>query len=98
MGFIDTSIGPGTWIAIATAAGIILFAWMFKSPADNLKNGFEGLRKSISIPATSFSNTNVNASGASATNKITELEKLSRLKENGSITEEEFQQLKLKLM
>ena len=99
MGFVDAGIGAGMWIAIAAALGVVLFAWLFKSPADNLKSGFEGLKKSISIPATSsFSAPDENTGNISATNKINRLEKLSKLKENGSITEEEFQQFKSKLV
>ena len=56
VGFVDAGIGYGMWIAMASAAGVVLFAWMYKSPADNLKSGFEGLKKSISIPSTSVSN------------------------------------------
>ena len=63
IGFVDAGIGFGMWIAIASAAGIVLFAWMFKSPADNLKSGFEGLKKSISIPATSVPKPEVNDGG-----------------------------------
>jgi hypothetical protein len=95
MGFVDAGIGFGLWIAIAAAAGIVLFAWVFKSPADNLKSGFEGLKKSISIPATSISKPDIHAE-APGSDKIIDLEKLNRLKANGSITEEEFELLKSK--
>jgi hypothetical protein len=47
-------------------------------------------------------NTNMNFPGQNntggITNKIAELERLSKLRENGSITEEEYQQLKSKLL
>ena len=98
LGFADANIGIGVWFAIAASAGIVLFAWLFRNPADSLKSGFEGLKKSISIPATPFT-TGTNGNAETRTqNKIAELEKLVRLKENGGINDEEFQQLKSKLM
>jgi hypothetical protein len=98
LGLVDAGIGVGTYMAIATSLAIVIIAWIFRSTADNLKSGFEGLKKSISIPATSFSGTNTHTTTSSPTNKIVELERLSKLKENGNITEDEFQQLKSKLI
>jgi hypothetical protein len=51
-------------------------------------------RKSISIPI--INTANVKANGGIS--KITELEKLTRLKANGDISEEEFDQLKSQLL
>jgi hypothetical protein len=53
LGLVDTSISAGIYMAIAAAAGILLAVWLYKAPADNLRSGFESLKKSISIPATS---------------------------------------------
>ena len=96
LGLVDAGSGIGTYIAIATSLAIVIIAWVFRSPADNLKSGLDGLRKRISIPASSFSDTNT--TNTSPTNKIVELERLSKLRENGNITEDEFQQLKSKLI
>ena len=97
IGLPGVGLGLGVWLAIASSAGIILFAWLFKRPADNLKNGFEGLKKSISIPASSLSDAAIKPN-SSVSLKIDEFERLSKLKNNGSISEEEYQQLKSKLM
>jgi len=91
-GFVSAGFGFGIWIALASAIGIVLFAWMFKDPAQDLKSAFESLKHSVSAASTSTSN----KTSASSPDKIAELERLSKLKENGSITEEEFQQLKSK--
>jgi putative oligomerization/nucleic acid binding protein len=99
-GFASAGLGFGIWISLIASIAIMLCAWMFRNPADDLKSGFESIKNSVSATASSFSN-NVNASSAASaasSNKIAELERLSKLKENGSITEEEFQQLKSKLL
>lgn len=92
-GFISAEFGFGIWIALAGAIGVPLFAWMFKNPAHDFKSEFESLKKTISVPASSS-----NTAAASGADKIEELERLSKLKENGSITDAEFQQLKSKLL
>lgn len=92
-GFISAEFGFGIWIALAAAIGVTLFAWMFKNPAHDFKSEFESLKKTISVPASSS-----NTAAASGADKIAELERLSKLKENGSITDAEFQQLKSKLL
>jgi len=100
-GFISAGFGFGIWIALIAAIGILAFAWMFKNPADNFKSGFESLKTTVAASANTFTNSNsapsTNTASASE-NKIAELERLSKLKENGSITDEEFQQLKSKLI
>jgi len=99
-GFADAGFGIGVWLTIAASASIVLFAWIFKNPIpfDNLKNVPDGFKKSISIPATSFSNSNATSMNSSAQSKIDEFEKISRLKNNGSINEEEYHKLKSKLI
>jgi hypothetical protein len=93
-GFVSAGFGFGIWLALAAAIGVTIFAWIFKNPAHDLKSGFESLKKTVSTPSSSSPNTPPPASA----DKIAELERLSKLKENGSITETEFQQLKSKLI
>ncbi len=101
-GFASSGLGFGIWISLIAAIGVIIFSWLFKNPAHNLKEGFESLKHSVSDAATSISNSKPVGTSATTTtssaNKIAELERLSKLKENGTITEEEFQQLKSKLI
>ena len=41
--------GFGIWISFIAAAGVIGAAWLYKNPADNLKSGFESLKKSMPV-------------------------------------------------
>ena len=86
--------GFGIWIAITASAGIIISAWMFKNPGDSLQSGFESLKKSMPVNLNQKAGTNV----SNNTGKIAELEKLIDLKNKGKISEEEYQQLKSKLL
>lgn len=99
-GFVSANLGIGIWISLIAAIGIIIFSWLFKNPAHNLKEGFESLKHSVSEATSSISKpvSTSNTTTVSSANKIAELERLSKLKENGSITEEEYQQLKSKLI
>jgi peptidoglycan/LPS O-acetylase OafA/YrhL len=46
--FMGTSIvGLGVYLAAIAAIGIIASAWLFKSPAHNIKDSFNGIRKDI---------------------------------------------------
>ncbi|MES2773610.1 MAG: hypothetical protein V4722_05475 [Bacteroidota bacterium] len=40
--------GFGAWLAVAGAVGVLGSAWMFKSPGDDIKSGFDSLKKNIS--------------------------------------------------
>jgi hypothetical protein len=82
--------GIGLWISLAASIGIVAFAWMFKNPGDTLQNAFDGLKKNISSTNTT--------SKPTATSKVDELEKLIELKNQGKITDEEYQMLKSKMM
>ena len=97
LGFASAGLGFGIWVALVASIAVTLFAWMFRNPAYDLKSGFESVKNSVSTTASSFSN-NINTTSSSGTNKIAEIERLSKLKENGSLTDEEFQQLKSKLL
>ena len=95
MGFVDAKAGFGIWIAIAASLAVIAFAWLYKNPAHKLKDSFDTLKKNISIPANPIMKTNV----VNGTNKrIEELEKLVRMREAGNISDEEYHQLKSKIL
>lgn len=94
-GLVSAGLGFGIWIALTAGIGVMLSAWMFKNPAHNIKSGFESLKKTV---YTASSSANTSSNTTTDTNKIAELERLSKLKHNGSITEEEFQQLKSKIL
>ena len=83
----------GLWIALAASIGIVAFAWMYKNPGDTLQNAFDSLKGNISSATTT---TPPKPTGGSS--KIDELEKLIELKNQGKITDEEYQSLKSKMM
>jgi len=41
------SAGFGLWVAVAACAGILYSAWMYKNPGDDIKSGFDSLKKDI---------------------------------------------------
>ncbi|HEU5052715.1 MAG TPA: hypothetical protein VFT78_06360 [Hanamia sp.] len=74
-------LGAGIWLCLASSAAIILFAWLFKNPSHNLKNGYEGLKRSISIPISSLSEP-VSKEKYSVRDNINEFEKPGSLKDH----------------
>ena len=87
-GFVDTDVGPGIWMALAAAVAIILVAGLFKSAPDNLKSRFEGFKKSISIPATLFSERDVATAKPYSSTKMIHPEKLEKQVESVSTEED----------
>lgn len=84
LGFADAGLGFGVYIAMAAAAGVTASAWLLKSPGDSLENSFDSLKKSVQKPT--------------GTSKIDQLEKLANLKDEGKISEEEYQELKSNIL
>jgi len=87
------SPGYGLWIALAASLAVILCAWLFKSPGDTLQSGFDSLKKNISTHTT---NTGINTN-TTTTSKVDQLEKLIELRNQGKITEAEYQEMKSKI-
>lgn len=85
--------GYGLWIALAASLAVIIAAWLFKSPGDSLQSGFDSLKKNI--PHTPPSNQNTTTKSM---NRMEELEKLIELKNQGKITEAEYNEMKGKLL
>ena len=87
--------GIGIWISVLAAIGVLASTWLFKSPEDSLQDSFENLKSKITTA------TSQNTSGTSSnagTGKVAELEKLIKLKEEGKISEEEYQEMKSKIL
>jgi hypothetical protein len=87
--------GIGSWLAILSALGVVGSAWLLKSPGDSLQEGFESLKGKV---ATAAGPANPPPSATAAPSKVAELERLIKLKEEGKITEEEYQEMKGKIM
>lgn len=90
------STGFGLYITLVGAVAALLTTWLFKSPGDNLQTGFDSFKKNMG-----------NMSGpthtppppsAPTTSRVDELEKLIRMRNEGKITEEEYNQMKSKLV
>jgi hypothetical protein len=81
-------MGIGVWIALIASLGILAASWFLKSPGDSIQSGFNSLKNKVS------SNINTNTPSS----KMDELERLIKLKEEGKITEEEYQQMKSKIL
>lgn len=95
-GIADAGFGFGLWIALLAAAGIAVVAWLLKSPGDTLQSGFDSLKNSV--PAAQSNPPAINNDVAAAQDKISQLQKLVTLKDEGKITEAEYQDLKAKLL
>jgi hypothetical protein len=91
-GFGIVNAGFGIWIALLASISIIGSAWLYKNPSDSLKSGFESLKKSIPVGHEQTTTTKNNS------NKISELERLIELRNQGKISEDEYQQMKSKLL
>ena len=87
------SAGYGLWISLAASLAVIVFAWLFKSPGDTLQSGFDSLKKNM--PQASHPNQTTTTTN---TNRMEELEKLIDLKNQGKISEEEYKEMRSKLM
>jgi hypothetical protein len=85
------SPGIGLWLALGVSIGIIAFAWLYKNPGDTLQNAFDGLKKNMASTSTP-------SRPPSTGSKVDELEKLIELKNQGKITEDEYQTMKSKLL
>jgi hypothetical protein len=93
------SPGYGLFIAAAASLAALVSAWLFRTPGDTLQSGFDSLKKNIS---NATSNTGAAPTNTTPTNTrtsgIAELERLIQLKNDGKITEEEYQAMKAKIM
>ena len=97
LGFMELSIGLGCYIALVATIAIAAAAWLLKGSGQNLKESLEMLKEKISsikIPQSG----NADSSESSGLSKIEETERLAQLKDAGHITEEEYQQMKSKLL
>lgn len=108
MGLAEAGPGFGIWIALAASIVAVASAWWFKTPGDSLKSGFDSLKRDLSGPANSAPgagntppqspNNGPTRGSTEGNNRMAELEKLIELKSQGKITDEEYQQLKSKLL
>jgi hypothetical protein len=94
----DVKFGIGIWLALAASLGTLGAAWMFKNPEDTLKDGLESLKKGIAIPTNSTPGGASSSRSSGGSSRMEELERLIKMKNEGKITEEEYQQLKSKLL
>lgn len=84
------SAGYGLWISLAASLAVIISAWLYKSPGDTLQSGFESLKKNM--PQSN------QATPTSTVNRMEELEKLIEMRDQGKISETEYNEMKSKLI
>lgn len=95
------SPGYGLWIAAIASLAALVSAWLFRNPGDTLQSGFDSLKKNISNATSNTGTTTTPTNTTPTTNRtsgIAELERLIQLKSEGKITEEEYQEMKGKIM
>lgn len=95
------SPGYGLWIAAAASIAALASAWLFRNPGDTLQSGFDSLKKNITSATSNTgagTTTNTPPPTTNRTSGIAELERLIQLKNEGKITEEEYQEMKGKIM
>jgi len=57
------SLSFGIYLAVLAALGIVLSAFLFRSPSDNIKDGFDSLKNDISMRMKNDSHTNTTNTG-----------------------------------
>jgi hypothetical protein len=95
-GLVDASIGFGLWIALAASLGILGSAWLLKSPGDSIKLAIDEMKINMNSSGSLRSGTGPVSGPPSG--KVTDLERLIELRNQNKITEEEYQQMKSKLL
>jgi hypothetical protein len=108
LGFAQAGPGFGIWISLAASVGTLAAAWALRNPGDTLKGGFDSLKHDLAGlsgpaapsgpagPASGTPNT-PNRNTTETSTRMADLEKLIELKNQGKISEEEYQQMKSKL-
>lgn len=88
MGLVDVGIGAGALVAVGAAVFSVASAWIFKRPGYTIRDSWETITKN-KLPV--FTR---NANPVSKTSKMEDLEKLVTMRNEGIISEEEYQRLK----
>lgn len=89
---------PGVWIKLSAAWMVSIFSMNFKIKKPARKTVTGNFENVISIPATFATNKMSHYKFSISEKKVISLDKLVGLKQCGHITEDEFQQLKSKLI
>ncbi|WP_153797468.1 SHOCT domain-containing protein [Foetidibacter luteolus] len=92
-GMIVTGTAPGIWLAIAAAIALLLLA-----KTHGLRMNYKKGLGNISIPVKKHNRPERQPAKTETIQKIADIEKLAALKNNGSITEEEYEVLKAGLL
>jgi len=92
------SAGYGLWISLIASLAVIICAWLFKSPGDSLQSGFDSLKRNTHNISQHNQTTNTTTTATTTPNRMEELEKLIELKVQGKISDEEYKEMRAKLM
>jgi hypothetical protein len=96
IGGFGAGYGIGIWISLAASIGVLASTWLLKSPEHSLQEGFDSLKSKVATAANS--NNSVTNTATPEPNKMDQLERLIKMKEEGKITEEEYEQMKSKML
>jgi hypothetical protein len=97
MGLVESNFSIGIWITLAALIAIIVAAWMYRSPGDDLKSGFDSLKKHLPVSAVNGTVTATPSSPAAGNDLMARLDKINALREKGMISDEEYQALKAEI-
>ena len=61
-------LGFGFWLALLASIGVVLAAYMFRTPGDNFKDGFDSLKKDIGTKMNSTTDSGNTNSGTNTGN------------------------------
>ena len=96
-GFIGMDIGIGCWITLLASAAITGAALLSRAPGQDFRQSLNSLKKGVSIIGAATAPGEQPAPGQ-VPDKIAELEKLVQLKEAGHLSEQEYLEMKKRLL
>lgn len=98
-GLVEAGRGAGIWIALVAAAGSLISAWALRDPSHDLASSFESLKKEIPFKTIS-SSSQVSENGKVQTQSdiVAELERLAELRNKGMLTEQEYLNMKSRVI
>lgn len=97
-GGVDISPSFGAFVAFLAAVAVLVLPLVFKALGESLQGDFDHLKQKMKSINTSGGTPTNKPAGTGAINSLEELERLAKLKEQGSITDEEYVQMKAKIL
>lgn len=93
-GLVDLNIGIGYILAVLSGGALVIIPFVIKKPGESLGNDFAGLKDSVKAAQENMAD---NAAAKRAA-KVEELEKLIAMRNEGRITQQEYEAFKARIM